>query len=80
MTDRFIGMTRLQRIGETLYPNDPTYSAEPLDIDDARWLFDHVNGCPETPALTTDKRDDLEEMQRDARLHEELRDAKLKLK
>jgi hypothetical protein len=43
-------MTRLERIGETLYPRDPSYSAEPIDIEDARWLYDHVNGCPETPA------------------------------
>ncbi len=30
---------KLARIRRTLYPEDSTYCAEPLDIDDARWLL-----------------------------------------
>ncbi len=54
MTDRFAGLTRLERIGETLYPRDPSYCAEPIDIYDARWLYDHVNGCPESREAAND--------------------------
>jgi len=28
-----------RRIKNTLWPDDPTYAAEPLDIEDARWLI-----------------------------------------
>ncbi len=30
---------RLPRLREQLHPTDPTYGAEPLDIEDARWLL-----------------------------------------
>jgi hypothetical protein len=33
---------RLIRLKHTLRPDDPTMSAEPLDIEDARWLLDQV--------------------------------------
>ena len=32
--------TRLARIRETLHPTRVGYCAEPLDIDDARWLLE----------------------------------------
>lgn len=36
---RTLPSARLPRLRELLYPTDPTYCAEPLDIEDARWLL-----------------------------------------
>lgn len=34
---------QLARIREILHPTDETYEAEPLDIEDARWLLAEVD-------------------------------------
>lgn len=36
-------MTPLERIRETLHPTRPSYCAEPLSIEDARWLLDRLD-------------------------------------
>lgn len=43
-------MDPLIRIRELLHPTDATYSAEPIDIEDARWLLAQLDACavPET--------------------------------
>jgi hypothetical protein len=38
-----MGCERLRQIRERLCPSDPTYSAEPLEIEDARWLLDALD-------------------------------------
>lgn len=35
---------RYARIRQQLHPVDPTYSAEPLDVEDARWLLHQCDG------------------------------------
>jgi len=38
------GRDRLLRIKETLFPTRRGYCAEPLDIDDARWMYYRFSG------------------------------------
>jgi hypothetical protein len=38
-------MNRIDRIRELLHPKDKTYSAEPIDIEDARWLLKQYELC-----------------------------------
>ena len=40
---------RLARLRETLYPSDTTYCAEPIDIEDARFLLELVELLREPP-------------------------------
>ncbi len=36
-------MHPLDRIRELLYPSDSTYCAEPISIEDARWLLERLD-------------------------------------